>query len=370
MTESEAYVALNMLPKVGPGRVRRLVEALGSAAAALGAKRGALSRVEGIGPDVAGVVADWESHADLAAELAGARARGVTLLTPADPGYPENLRNIYDPPLALYVRGEFEARDRRGVAVVGSRQTSHYGREMSRRLSYQLAYSGMTVISGLARGVDTYAHEGAIAAKGRTIAVLGCGIDHVYPPENRLLAEKVAENGALVSEFPLGTKPDRQTFPIRNRVVAGLSLGVLVVEAPRSSGALITARMALDQGRQVFAVPGRVDTPHSRGCHQLIKDGARLVEGAEDVLAEFEFLIPGIGKTRVPQLPGTGQSDSEAIGKEELAILDALGSDEIHIDEVIRICGLPPARVSSSLLQLELRRLVRSLPGKYFVRLN
>lgn len=370
MTESEAYVALNMLPKVGPGRVRRLVEALGSASAALGARRDSLMRVEGIGAEVASVIADWESHSDLAAELAGASGRGVRLLTPADPGYPENLRNIYDPPLALYVRGGLEARDRRGVAVVGSRQTSYYGREMSRRLSYQLAYAGMTVISGLARGVDTYAHEGAIAAKGRTIAVLGCGIDQVYPPENGLLAEKVAENGALISEFPLGTKPDRQTFPIRNRVVAGLSMGVLVVEAPRSSGALITARMALDQGRQVFAVPGRVDTPHSRGCHQLIKDGARLVEGAEDVLAEFEFLIPGIGKTPIPRPPGAGDPEPEGIGKEDLAILDSLGSEERHIDEVIRICGLPPAKVSSSLLQLELRRLVRSLPGKYFVRLN
>lgn len=370
MTESEAYVALNMLPKVGPGRVRRLVEALGGAAAALGARRDALARVEGIGAEVAGVIADWESRADLAGELARARELGVTLLTPADAGYPENLRNIYDPPLALYVKGGFEARDRRGVAVVGSRQTSYYGREMSRRLGYQLAYAGMTVISGLARGVDTHAHEGAIAAKGRTIAVLGCGIDHVYPPENRLLAEKVAESGALVSEFPLGTKPDRQTFPIRNRVVAGLSLGVLVVEAPKSSGALITARMALEQGRQVFAVPGRVDAPHSRGCHQLIKDGARLVEGAEDVLAEFEFLIPGIGKAPIPQLPGAGEAAPQGLGEEDVVILEALGSDERHIDEVIRICGLPPAKVSSSLLQLELRRLVRSLPGKYFVRLN
>lgn len=370
MTESEAYVALNMLPKVGPGRVRRLVEALGGAAAALGCSRGRLARVEGIGEDVASVIAGWESHADLASELSRAKALGVRLLTPADAEYPVNLRNIYDPPLALYVRGGFEARDRRGVAVVGSRQTSYYGREMSRRLGFQLAYAGMTVISGLARGVDTHAHEGAIAAKGRTIAVLGSAIDRVYPPENRLLADRVAESGALVSEFPLGTEPDKQTFPIRNRVVAGLSLGVLVVEAPKSSGALITARMALDQGRQVFAVPGRVDTPHSRGCHQLIKDGARLVEGAEDVLAEFEFLVPGIGRVAPPKADGAGPRAAESPGGEEIAILDALGSDERHIDEIIRICGLPPAKVSSSLLQLELRRLVRPLPGKYFVRLN
>lgn len=370
MTESEAYVALNMLPKVGPGRVRRLVDALGSAAAALRTSRDGLMRVEGVGADVASVIAGWESHADLTAELAAARDMGVRLLTPADDGYPENLRNIYDPPLALYVKGGFETRDRRGIAVVGSRQTSYYGREMARRLGYQLAYAGMTVVSGLARGVDTHAHEGAIAAKGRTIAVLGCGIDQLYPPENRLLAEKVAEAGALVSEFPIGTKPDRQTFPIRNRVVAGMSLGVLVVEAPRSSGALITARMALDQGRQVFAVPGRVDSPHARGCHQLIKEGARLVEGVEDVLAEFEFLIPGIGKSPMPRPPERGDETVQQIGGEEAAILGALGSEERHIDEIIRICGLPPAKVSSSLLQLELRRLVRSLPGKYFVRLD
>lgn len=370
MTESEAYVVLNMLPKVGPGRVRRLAESLGGALPALTAGRERLMRVDGIGADVAAVIAGWESHADLTGELAAAKKLGVAVLTPADSGYPENLRNIYDPPLALYVKGRIESRDSRSVAVVGSRQPSYYGRESARKLGYQLAYAGMTVVSGLARGVDTHAHEGAIAAKGRTIAVLGCGIDQIYPPENRLLSEKVIEAGALVSEFPIGTKPDRQTFPIRNRVVAGLSLGILVVEAPRNSGALITARMGLDQGRQIFAVPGRVDTPHSRGCHQLIKDGARLVEGAEDVLAEFEFLLPGIGKTPPKQPASAGVDASQALDQELIAILGALGPEERHIDEIIRICGLPPAKVSSSLLQLELRRLVRPLPGKFFVRLN
>lgn len=369
MTESEAYIILNMLPKVGPGRVRRLVEALGGASVALKTARDRLARVEGINADVASIISGWESHADIGAELAAIEKSGVTVLTPADAEYPENLRNIYDPPLALYIRGGFESRDRRTLAVVGSRQPSYYGREMARKLSYQLAYAGMTVVSGLARGIDTYAHEGAIAAKGRTIAVLGCGIDRVYPPENRLLAEKVAEAGAVVSEFPMGTKPDKQTFPIRNRVVAGLSLGVLVVEAPKNSGALITARMGLDQGRQIFAVPGRVDTPHSKGCHQLIKDGARLVEGAEDIMAEFEFLVPGIGKT--PCGPAAPASElPQEIGDEAVAILGALGMEERHIDEIIRICGLPAAKVSSSLLQLELRRLVRPLPGKFFVRLN
>lgn len=363
MRDSEAYVALNLLPKVGPGRVRRLVEAFGSAAAALKTSRDRLLRVEGIGDDVAGVVAGWESHCDLAAELEGARKLDIRILTPADAGYPANLRNIYDPPLALYVKGSIEERDNRAIALVGSRQASYYGREMARKLGYQLAYAGMTVVSGLARGIDTHAHEGALAAKGRTIAVLGCGIDRMYPPENRLLADKVAAAGAVLSEFPLGTEPDRQTFPIRNRVVAGLSQGVVVVEAPRNSGALITARMALDQGRQVFAVPGRVDTPHAQGCHQLLKDGARLVESADDVLAEFEFLFPGL--RRPPAAPAARTpSDLEP---EAAAILEAIGAEERHIDEIIRICGLPPAKVSSTLLQLELRRLVRTLPGKNFV---
>jgi DNA processing protein len=318
--------------------------------------------VEGIGPELAKGLASWESSTNAEKERKWAEELGLTVVTPADATYPPSLGEIYDPPLVLYIKGKVPETWPRGVAVVGSRETSHYGLETAKKLGYQLAYAGVPVISGLARGIDTAAHLGALAAKGTTWAVLGCGLDQIYPPENDALAGKIVESGGcLVSELALGTSPDKRTFPMRNRIVSGLSFGVLVIEAGRQSGALITARQALDQGRQVFAVPGRIDNPQAQGCHQLLKDGAKLVEGVEDILAELEFLIPRESVATPRPLPANLSGDEEKV-------YAAIELDETPIDTITQRTGLPPGAVSSTLLGLEMRKLVKQLPGKVFVR--
>ncbi|MDX6765254.1 MAG: DNA-processing protein DprA [Candidatus Methylacidiphilales bacterium] len=362
MTRTECYLALNSVRLIGPVRVRRLLESLGSVEAILSAPASRLAAVDGVGPEAARAITEWEKNWDLAGELAAIARLGLRVIDQEDPAYPALLKEIYDPPLVLYYRGDLTACNRRPIAVVGSRHTSHYGQEMAKKLAYQIAYAGLTVTSGLARGIDTFAHQGALAAKGRTVAVLGCSLDQVYPPENRALADMIAEQGgALLSEFPLGTPPDRQTFPMRNRIVSGLSTGLVVVEAGEASGALITARMALDQGRNVFAVPGRIDQPHAKGCHRLIKEGAKLVEGVEDILNESGLLLP----------PGPDEGKRpwpEDLTPAERKILEAMDLDEIALDALIQKCGLPSAVVTPTLLRLEMRKLVRQLPGKTFVK--
>jgi DNA processing protein len=367
MTSREAYVALNMVDHVGPVRVKRLLERFGQPETILSASARDLMQVEGIGEEVARAINGWQSQVDLDAELKRIADFGAQVVTLADAEYPQNLREIYDPPLALYIKGSLEPRDKHAIGIVGSRQTTYYGLETARKLGYQLAYSGMTVVSGLARGIDTSAHQGALAANGRTFAVLGTGLDVVYPPENGPLYEKIANGGgAIMTQFPFGVKADPRHFPLRNRIVSGLSIGVVVIEAGISSGALITANMALDQGRQVFAVPGRVDSPHSKGCHRLIKSGAKLVEDAEDVLTEFEGLFP---KTSRPEQAETSADTLEMTALEQ-KIFDAVGDDETAVDEVIRRSGLTSAEVFATLLRLEMRRLVRQMPGKRFVRVK
>ncbi|MDE1171819.1 MAG: DNA-processing protein DprA [Verrucomicrobium sp.] len=363
MTPLEANLTLALIPHVGPVRMRRLKERFGDAQNIFTATEADLRRVEGIGPEAARSIRSGGDGELAQAELAKAEASGATLLHIDDPRYPSSLREIYDPPAVLYVRGAIPQKWRPGVAVIGSRVTSHYGVETARKLSYQLAYAGVPVISGLARGIDTAAHMGALAAKGPTWAVLGTGVDHIYPPENLELAEKIASSpgSCLLSEFSLGTRPERQNFPLRNRIVSGLSFGVLVVEAGLESGALITVRQALEQGRQVFAVPGRVDSPHARGCHKLIKEGARLVEDIGDILSEIEFLLPRESVTAPRPAP-------EGLNPQEQAVFDALAEDETPVDTLIAKCGLPSGQVFSTLLRLEMKRLVRQLPGKLFVR--
>ncbi|MDR1305059.1 MAG: DNA-processing protein DprA [Verrucomicrobiales bacterium] len=363
MERLDGYLILNSLRLIGPVRVRRLLDAFGSVEKIFLQSAASLSAVAGIGPKAAASIRDWEQHFDPVAELAELRRLNLSVIDREDARYPQQLLEIYDPPLVLYYQGDLAAAKRRGIGVVGSRQTSPYGLETARKLSYQMAYAGLPVVSGLARGIDTAAHQGALAAKGRTVAVLGCSLDLMYPPENQALAEMIVErNGLLLSEFPLKTPPDKQTFPMRNRIVSGLSGGVLVVEAGADSGALITARMALDQGRQVFAVPGRIDNPQSKGCHRLIKEGAKLVESVEDILAEFEFLFP---KAAISEPRRTLPADLSA---DERVILEHLGLEEVHLDELTRKCGLPSARMSSTLLRLEMRKLARQLPGKFFVK--
>jgi DNA processing protein len=366
MNSTEACIALNMLPTVGPVRLRKLLEIFAEPQRVLAAKRDELRRVEGIGNEVADQIANWESIVDLAAELDRIREFGATVITQESPSYPKPLREIHAPPIVLYVWGELQERDHHAIGIIGARRTTHYGTESAKKLAYQLAYAGLTVISGLARGIDTAAHQGALAAKGRTIAVIGSGLSKLYPPENRGLAEKIRDgNGAIVSEFSMEIEPDRQTFPMRNRIIAGWSHGVLVVEAGLNSGALITASQALEQGRSVYAVPGHINAPSAFGSNRLIQQGAKLVMDASDVLDDLQILLP-----ETKPSPEAAARTLPALSDEERRVYDAIESTETAIDDIGRKCQLPSATVSSSLLRLELKRLVKQLPGKYFVKLG
>jgi DNA processing protein len=366
MDPSEALIALNLIEHVGAVRARLLLEHFGEAPKILAAPRSALLRVRNIGDETAEAICQWEKTVDLAGELKRIADSGCRVLIQSDDEYPALLREIYDPPIVLYLKGALTAKDKNAVAMVGSRMTTHYGIETARKLAYQLAYVGVTVVSGGARGIDTAAHQGALAARGRTVVVLGTGVNVVFPPENNELFERAAANGAVLTQFPFNRNGDRQTFAIRNRIIAGMTLGTVVVEADLNSGALITSNFATEYGRQVFAVPGRIDSPRSKGCHDLIKKGAKLCEGAEDILSEFEYLFPGSNR---PPSPGeTGVLPALELSENEKRVYDSLDREESAIDEVIRRSGLPSSAVSVALLSLEMKRAVKQLPGKLFVR--
>lgn len=366
MDSREALIALNMIEHVGPVRVRQLLEHFGDATSILRASRSQLLQVRGIGDDTAEAIANWEKAVDLTSELKRVQEFGCHVLTQSDEEYPALLREIYDPPIVLYVKGRLTAKDRNSIALVGSRRTTHYGIETARKLAYQLGYVGVTVVSGGARGIDTAAHQGALSAKGRTVCVLGTGINIVFPPENAELFERVAARGAVLTQYPFNRNGDKQSFAIRNRIVAGMTLGTMVVEANLTSGALITANFAVEYGRQVFAVPGRIDSPQSKGCHDLIKKGAKLCEGAEDVLSEFEYLFPASNRPASPA--ESGALPALELSENERRIYDTLSKEEAPMDEVIRRSGLPASAVSVTLLGLEMKRLIKQLPGKLFVR--
>lgn len=355
-----------MIDHVGPVRVRQLLQVFENPVNILQATKAQLLHVHGIGEDTADAISNWKITIDLEAELQRINDYGCHVVTQEDAEYPELLRQIYDPPLVLYVKGNLLAKDKNGVALVGSRMTTHYGLEVARKLAYQLAYIGVTAVSGGARGIDTAAHQGAMAAKGRTVAVLGTGINIVFPPENGELFERIAASGAVITQYPFNRKADKQSFAIRNRIVAGMTMGTVVVEANLSSGALITSNFATEYGRQVFAVPGRIDSPRSKGCHELIKKGAKLCEGAEDILSEFEYLFPTSNKPPAPN--ETGLLPALELSDHEQKVFGTLDREQITIDEVIRKSGLPSSTVSVALLSLEMKRLVKQLPGKLFVK--
>ncbi|MFV1994553.1 MAG: DNA-processing protein DprA [Verrucomicrobiales bacterium] len=361
MNSKEAAIALNLLPGIGPRLAAALVEAFGSCQGALAAPRDRLAALAGFGRDKASLVADWENRVDLGRELERIAELGLGVLTLEDRAYPPRLREIYDPPLVLYLRGRIEPADQRSIGVVGSRAATHYGSECARKLSFQLARAGLTVVSGLARGIDTCAHEGAIASGGRTLAVIGSGIGDLYPPENAALADRIADgHGAVLSEFPVDAAPSRGSFPRRNRIISGLSEGVLVVEASERSGALITANQALEQGREVYAVPGPINRPCSRGANRLIQQGARLVLDAGDILEEMSAFA---GAPENPSNPGPLE-----LSEVEQSILEALAEAESGIDSIIERSGLPASTVSAALVGLEMKRAVKALPGNHYVR--
>ncbi len=365
MTRTEAFLALNLLPQVGPVRVRKLLRHFGSPERILTAKSSEIVQIDGFGLTQAESIANWENQIDLASELGKIRERDLTLLTQEDELYPPLLREIHDPPVLLYVWGQLTKRDHNAIGIVGSRHATHYGMNATKKLSFQIAYAGYTVISGLARGIDTTAHEAALAAKGRTIAVIGSGIGKLYPPENMALAERIAQNGAVISEYPVDRIADKQTFPYRNRVVSGWSCGLIVVEAPVRSGSLITAQQAAEQGRTVYAVPGPIDKPTSVGCNRLIQQGAKLIMDGGDVLDDLMTLFP-----TAPTAPKVEESKPAApLTLDEEILYKAISTDEAHINDITAASGLTAATVAATLMRLEMKRLIRALPGRRYVRL-
>jgi DNA processing protein len=357
------WMALHLVPGVGSVLFKRLLDRFGEPEAVFEAPESALEAVDGVGGKVAGEIRKGPDGGRVERDWEALTRVGGKVVTLADESYPRRLREIYDPPPVLYLRGDLSPGDDLAVAIVGSRKTSPYGRAVTERISRDLAARSVTVVSGMARGIDSVAHSGALTAGGRTIAVLGCGVDVVYPPENRKLFCQIVEHGAVISEFPMGASPEAAHFPRRNRMISGLAIGIVVVEARAKSGSLITAACALEQGRDVFAVPGNIGDESSRGTNQLIKQGAKLVETSEDILSEILPQWAG-GKSAGPEEGPVGPLPEG----EEHQLFSLLGSGPRHIDSLIRESGLDPGKVSSLLLALELKGLVAQWPGKGFSR--
>jgi len=359
-------VRLSLVSGVGPLLRKALVERFGAAAAVLAADRDSLQSVDGIGPKIAARIVAAKDEIDAEAELRLAAAHGIDVLTEAGDDYPRPLRQIHDPPGVLFRRGQSLPQDELAVAIVGTRHATRYGLAQAERLAGSLARTGFTVVSGLARGIDAAAHRGAMAAGGRTIAVLASGLLNIYPPEHGQLADEVAANGYLISESPPRMVPLSGAFPQRNRVISGLTVGTIVVEAPDRSGALITARHAYEQGREVFAVPGPVDSRMSRGCHALIRDGAKLVESIDDVLAELGPLAENIVRDDGTHV----QHPAELILNEiEQQVLASIDGSPTSLDAIAQSSGLAIHRVLSTISVLEMRRLVRRTSGTQVIRI-
>jgi DNA processing protein len=366
MDERAWWLALHLVPGVGRITFKKLVGYFGHPREVMHATAGQLQRVSGIGPKIAQVITGFDSARAVERELRAVQSAACQIMTQHDEEYPALLKAIEDPPPVLYVKGDLGDPMALGIAVVGSRRPSTYGKVVAEQLAKGLADCGVTVVSGLARGIDSVAHLSALEHGGRTIAILGCGLGHMYPPENHRLAERVSHQGAVVSEFPMTTKPDRLNFPLRNRTISGLSLGTVVVEAGERSGALITAQWALEQGREVLAVPGNVTAPTSRGTNRLIKMGAKLVEDVDDILDELPPYALVRTRERVPTQKEFCRVDSTPEERRLLELLDAV--EPRPIDWLIEEAHFPTSMVSSLLLKLELEEKVRQLPGKLFLR--
>ncbi len=355
------WLALSLTHGLGSILIKRLLDRFKTAEAVFRASLKDLMQIEGLGERVAREIQKGPLEKAVKREFVLLEKAGGTILTLRDDAYPRRLRDIYDPPALLYVKGELRREDELAVAIVGSRKTSPYGRWFTEKIGRDLAGHGVTIVSGLARGIDSVAHMGALGGGGRTIAVLGCGIDVIYPSENRDLFHQIVAHGAVLSEFPMGSRPEGGHFPRRNRIISGLSIGVVIVQASAQSGSLITAQYALEQGREVFAVPGNVGAEGSRGTNQLIKEGAKLVESSADILEE---VLPQWRREEATvqkdEVPGRGLAGGEKI------LFELLGETPLHIDTIIRESKLDPGNVSSLLLNLELKGLISQWPGKCF----
>lgn len=363
--EHRALVALSMVPGVGPGRLRALVARMGSAAAVLSAPASALAEVDGIGTQTARAVRSFDADGAVDAQFEAAERAGATLLPIWNDAVPPLLREIYDPPAFLWMRGRLDPADRRAVAIVGTRRASSYGRRVAARFAAELAQRGYTIVSGLAYGIDKSAHEGALEAGGRTVAVLGSGVDRIYPSRHTRLAQRIIEQGAVLSEFPLGAAPDAVNFPRRNRIVSGLCQGTLVVEAHRTGGALITARLAVEQNREVFAVPSSLHNESGVGANLLIQRGhAKLVTSVEDVLEELEGLVPVESDAADAARP----EPTADLNEVERRLYDVLTAEPRHVDALCLEADLDPSSALVYLLNLEFKGLVRQMAGRQFYR--
>lgn len=362
-TDREVLVGLNLIPQLTPKRAKRLFQHFDSFEAIWDAPASRFGQV--LGSAVLGeAIASGRNEAAVDEELAKAEAAGVRLVTLVDEEYPVLLREIDDPPLALYVRGRLPVDTSLALGIVGTRRGTQYGKMVAAKLASQLALKGVIIVSGLAAGIDAAAHQGTLDVGGHTVAVLGCGLDYPYPKRNQPLFERIAVEGTAMSEYPLGTRPAKWTFPQRNRILSGLSRGVIVVQAPERSGSLITARLALEQGREVFAVPGNITTTTSAGTNRLIKQGAKLVETVEDVLEEFPDLRKMAG--RIPAAEPA--EDDVALGDRERRVYELIGLEPVYVDDIIARADLSPTEASHVLLLLQLEDLVMEVEGGCYVR--
>ena len=388
--DTKSLIHLNLIPGIGNHTIRRLLAAFGSAEKSLAATSAELAQIDGLTPDVRQQLIDGRSHAPLAQELQLIEQHQCHIVTIDDDTYPPLLKQIHDPPVLLYIIGKFPLQDTPSIAIVGSRSPTEYGKTTSQQLSYQLAERGITVVSGFARGIDTYVHRGALEASGDTVAVFGCGLSIIYPETNRGLAAEIIESGALISEFPMTMPPRGKNFPRRNRVISGLTLGTLVVEASERSGSLITARHAAEQGREVFAIPGQIFSGMSRGTHSLINQGATLINSVDDLLdalpQDYTKILGGESPEVTRQPAPSKRARPQSVEKrstptpqpktkvelnltpDEQTVLSAMDADSVHIDEITRVTQLPIGKVSSLLVMLELKGVVQQLPGKQFVK--
>ncbi len=370
--EQRALIGLSLVSGVGANRMRALLAHFDAPSAVFRASRSALERVDGVGPQTAEAILTFDDRAAVEREMERADQLGAHLISPWDARFPDRLREIYDPPGFLWMRGTLPEAPAPMVTVVGTRRCTDYGRAQAHHFGAELARRGFTVVSGLAYGIDAAAHKGALDAGGRTIAVLGSGVGNVYPSTHRSLAERITESGALLSEYALDADPDAPNFPERNRILSGLALGTLVVESYAEGGALITARLALEQNREVFALPGAITKDSSRGTNRLIQRGhAKLVMELEDLLEELpEVTVEAPEEVDAEAMTGVGGADPAAeLSGEEAVLYEALTDTPVHVDGLCEETGLDPSTALVHLLQLEFKGLVRQLAGKQFRRI-
>lgn len=372
----ESWLRLIRAERIGPILFRRLLDHFGDLDKIFGASVAQLTRVEGIGSRTAERIARTRMQFDSQKELEAADRQDVWIMHWEDPRYPPPLKGIEDPPPVLYVKGTLQRSDSLALGIVGSRRCSHYGMEQTERFSHLLAAAGLTIVSGLARGIDSAAHRGALSANGRTIAVQGCGLAHCFPPENQKLFDKITESGAVVSELPMTYEPLSENFPGRNRIIAGLSMGVLVAEAAPRSGALITAAAALEYNREVMAIPGRIDSPTSKGPHELIRQGARLVDSVEEIMDTLGIIGRGL-KEHVSGSAVRTQKEVEAplfdisrmnLSESEQTVYGTLDSQPLGAEEIIAAARLPAAKIHAALISLQLKGLIKQLPGSLYLK--